>query len=275
MNLECVQFKEDNERESELAERRAVLMRAYNALPAYGSAAFWRTLEEGDTRATLPLEVLVRCVRDAAARRDDEGRRRILEIIFRRLHTTNEYWANNVLKATHLQADERNALVYDLYADLCECVMRAIMDTKRSFWEENFRHCLSFERSHVYRTFMRREGRWQEQDGKRSDRIPRTLVESLDQPLRLADGEAFELNVEDKLAQKALLAVEQTDIPRIVLRLPDRLKAVVLLIFWEGRTEKDAAGILGITDRTVRNRLRDALKILHGQLEPEREYANG
>jgi DNA-directed RNA polymerase specialized sigma24 family protein len=77
------------------------------------------------------------------------------------------------------------------------------------------------------------------------------------------------------MAQKDLLAVEHSDLPRLILDLPDKLKAVVLLIFWEGRTEKDTAVVLGITDRTVRNRLRDALEILRRKLEPEREVLYG
>ncbi|TMD92363.1 MAG: sigma-70 family RNA polymerase sigma factor, partial [Chloroflexi bacterium] len=52
--------------------------------------------------------------------------------------------------------------------------------------------------------------------------------------------------------------------------LPDKLKSVVLLVFWEGKTEKDTARILGISDRTVRNRLRDAFEVLRNALEPER-----
>lgn len=275
LKLECVQSGEDDERQSELARRRAELASIYADLPVYGSMAFWRTLEERDTHSALPLEVLIRCTRAAIDRADDEGRKRILEVIFQRTHLTNAYWARSVLRNIALQADERNALVCDLYADLCECVIRAIMDVKRSFWEENFQHCLSFERKHVYQAFMKREGRWQNLDGKRSDRIPRALIKSLDQPVQNADGETHELVVEDELAQKALLAVEQTDIPRLVLHLPDKLKSVVLLTFWEGRTEKDTAKILGITDRTVRNRLRTALKILQSKVEPEREYANG
>jgi len=237
--------------------------------------AFWRTVEEPDLQAAVPLEVLVRYVRTAIARGDDEGRNRILEVIFQRTHMSNEYWANSILKTAHLEADERKALVNDLYADLCECFIRAVIDEKRSFWEENFQHCLMFERKHVYRSFMRREGRWKSLDGKRSERIPRMLVASLDRPAQLTDGDTYELDVEDEKAQKALLAVEQADIPGLILRLPDRLKPIVLLIFWEGRTEKDTAKILGITDRTVRNRMREAFQLLHTELEPERELSHG
>ena len=275
VKFESAQSKESSERDSEVTRRRSILADAYNTLPAYGSMAFWRAVEEPDLQAAVPLEVLVRCVRSAIARGDEEGRNRILEVIFQRIHMSNEYWANSILKTAPLQVNERKALVSDLYADLCEGLIRAVIDDKRLFWEENFQHCLMFERKHVYRSFMRREGRWNSTDGKRSERIPRGLVESLDQPARLADGDTYELNIEDEKAQEGLLAVEQADIPGLILHLPDRLKPIVLLIFWEGRTEKDIAKILGVSDRTVRNRLREALELLHRKLEPEREFANG
>ncbi len=52
---------------------------------------------------------------------------------------------------------------HDLYADLCERVIRALHDSRRQFWEENFQHCLCFERKHAYHAFMTREGRWYNQ----------------------------------------------------------------------------------------------------------------
>ena len=275
VKFEGAQSKEKSNRDDEVIRRRSNLAEVYNALPAYGSRSFWGAVEEPDLKAVVPLEVLVRCVRSAILRGDDEGRNRILDVIFQRIHVSNEYWANSILKTVSLQADERKALVSDLYGDLCECIIRAVIDDKRLFWEENFQHCLMYERKHVYRSFMRREGRWSSVDGKKSERVPRMLVESLDQPAQLADGDTYELNVEDEKAQSALLAVEQSELPSLVLQLPDRLKPVVLLIFWEGRTEKDTAKILGITDRTVRNRLRESLKLLQRELEPEREFANG
>ena len=258
--------EEGSDSDEEVARRRVTLANVYEALPAYGSATFWRAIEEPEIRLTLPLEVLVRCVRAAIAYGDNEGRNRIIEMILRRSQTTNEYWVNSVLKDTRLQADERNALTSDLYADLCEHVIRALIDPKRLFWEENFQHSLRFERKHVYQTFMTREGRWNNPNVKRSTRIPHALVASLDQPVQLTDGEVERLDVEDERAQQALLAVEHADLPRLILHLPEKLKSVVLLIFWEGRTEKDTAQVLGITDRTVRNRLREALNVLHSEI---------
>lgn len=269
------QLEEDTD--DELVKRRIALTNAYQALPAYESDLFWRTIEEPDLKIALPLEVLVKCARVAIARGDDIGRNRIIEVIFQRTQSSNEYWAYHVLNSIHLGPDERNILVHDLFADLCERVIRALMDLKRLFWEENFQHCLQFERKHAYQAFMIREGRWyhQQGDGTATRRIPRVLIESLDQPVMHSDGELWEPDIEDERAQQALLSVEQSDLPLLILQLPEKLKSVIWLIFWEGRTEKDAAQILGITDRTVRNRLREALKSLRDILDAEGKTTYG
>jgi Sigma-70, region 4 len=269
--------QEDYDRDVELVKRRAVLANMFDALPGYGGAAFWHAIEEPG----ISLEVLVKCLRTAIMNGDNPGRNRIIEIIIRRTQTTNEYWANNALKNINLQADERKALVSDLYADLCERLIRAFIDPQRSFWEENFQHCLRFERQHTYQAFMLREGRWH--DGSvgvspaATRRVPRMLMKSLDQPIHdaVGEGEAWVLDIEDKRAQQELLAVEHIDLLHLVLHLPQRLRSVVLLIFWEGRSEKDTARILGVTDRTVRNRLHEVWKILRNELAPEREGSYG
>ena len=263
-----------------VVERRSAFAGVYNALPAYGCDAFWRAVEEPGK----PLEVLVRCVRVAVARGDNEGRNHIIEIIICRTQDTNEYWADHALKHLGLQADEHRSLAFDLYADLCERVMRALIDPQRPFWEENFHHCLRFERKHTYQAFMTREGRWQKHsehmEAKKPEelvsltgnrRVPRALLHSLDRAIRFTDGEVGELEIEDERAQQQLLAVERTDLLNLVLQLPEKLRSVILLIFWEGRSEKDTARILAITDRTVRNRMYEASRILRSELKSESE----
>lgn len=254
------------------------------SLPTYGSAAFWQAIEEPDRQKALPLEVLVTCLRLAVANGDSAARNRIVEVIIRRTQMENEYWTRSVLKYIRVSADERAMLAGDLYADLCEYLIRALLDPSRLFWEKNFQHCLRFERQHVYSTFMRREGRLNagahqlmrgtekpkdiEADGNTvvPQRIPRGLLRSMDAPVPLADGETLGMLIEDEHAQEALQAIEHEDVPRLVLGLPPKLKSVIWLIFWEGRTEKDTAQVLGVTDRTVRNRLREALKLLRDEL---------
>jgi RNA polymerase sigma factor (sigma-70 family) len=148
-----------------------------------------------------------------------------------------------------------------------------LLDAKRSFWEENFLHCLRFEQQHTHRTFMLREGHWRDLRMHKGIRIPRTLMIRLDQAVQ-QEGEAYTytIDVEDEQAEKTLLSVEQMSVFQYVLQLPEKLKATILLIFWEGRTEKEVARVLGITDRTVRNRIRKALQLLHDLLERESAF---
>jgi hypothetical protein len=235
--------------------------------------SFWQALES----TAVPLEVLVRCLRRVIAPDDDASRRRILEIIISRTQRSNERWASLILKPLSMTTDEYIARICDLCADLYECIIRAVLDPQRLFWEENFLHCLYFERKHVYSSFMRREGLWYDK-WKSGERVPRALITRLDQPGYWAEGQrgySGSIDIEDDHAQIALRSVELSDLLQVVQRLPETLRIVILSIFWEGRTEKDTAWLLGVTDRTVRNRLRRALQLLRVALHNERELMHG
>jgi RNA polymerase sigma factor (sigma-70 family) len=265
------QIEKDSNYDQDLVRRRAFLVTQFQSLPSYGTAEFWSHIEESQLKLALPLEVLVKCVRVAITREDSAGKNRIFEMIFRRTQGANEYWSRQVLSRIHLTSDEHCMCAHDLYADLCERVIRAILDSKRQFWEENFHHCLCFERKHAYQAFMTREGRWYIQDANESGtrRIPRSLIGSFDQPVQHANGETWEMEIVDEQAQQALLSIEQHDLPLLILNLPEKLKPVIWLMFWEGRTEKNVAHILGVSDRTVRNRLQKALSLLRTGIESE------
>lgn len=268
MDFKQISLRDGNERDELLVERRISLARAYNELPRYTSPAFWFAVES----PSLPLEVVVRVLREADSNEEYVIRNRLLEIIIRRTQTMNAHWATSVLKNTVMPGEERSALIADLCADLYESMIRALLDTTRLFWEENFLHCLRFERKHVYTSFMRCEGRWHDPEVKRTSRIPRVLVTSLDQPLPKANGEMVVPDIEDEQAQKMLFALEPSDLLSLVLYLPERLKTVIVLLFWEGLSEKETARIVGVSDRTIRNRIQAALKILRGILEEKGEY---
>jgi RNA polymerase sigma factor (sigma-70 family) len=134
-----------------------------------------------------------------------------------------------------------------------------------------------FERKHAYQAFMTREGRWYNQHAHESGtrRIPRSLIGSLDQPVQHANGESMEMELVDEQAQQALLSVEQHNLPFLIHNLPEKLQSVIWLIFWEGRTEKNVATILGVSDRTVRNRLHKALNLLRSVIETEGKAIHG
>jgi RNA polymerase sigma factor (sigma-70 family) len=250
----------------EVVKQYATLAQEYEAPPAYSTSAFWYTLED----TSIAIEVLVRCLRLCIASQDHAKRNCILEWIIKRIQTSNEYWASNVLKNLSVPSDERQALLADLYADLCENVVRALLDGKRLFWEENFFRCLHFAQMHTYHAFMLREGYWRDYRMQKGTRIPRVLMIRLEQMIQQNDeASTYFVNPEDERAQKMLLSVEQMDILQLVHLLPEKLKTTILLIFWEGRTEKEVARTLGITDRTVRNRISKALQLLQCLLERE------
>lgn len=273
MEREQVHYLANEHDDAEYIKRRQAFAYLYSTLPAYGSHAYWRVVEENDATFALPIEVLVRCLRAAIARGDVEGRNRIMTRIIRRTQKDNEYWARNVLNTLHIQTHEWKEAVRDLFADLYEHMMRRLLDPGRLFWEENFYHCLRFERMHVFRMFLVREG-WLNMH-EQSDRIPRNLVESLDVAPPNSDDEHSGPVIEDELAQKALLTVELSDVPLLLLLLPEYLQSVLVLLYWEDKTEKEVATLLNITDRTVRNRLQHALHLLRGKLAQEKEGIYG
>lgn len=249
-----------------LAERHSMLAESFALLPEYGSMAFWKVIEETE----IPLETLVWCFRIASLYEDYNSRDRVFTVIVLRTQTINTTWAKAVLKTLAIAEDVRMALAGDLCADLYECVLRALLDHKKRFWEEHFWHCLRFERQHVYKAFMMREGYWQEPQVKRSVRVPRSLLTRIDMPVQTSEAMPYTLDVADERAQNAFLAMEQTDLLLMIQGLPAKLKVVLVLLFWEGRPEKEVAQLLGITDRTIRNRKREAFALLRQMLQNER-----
>ncbi len=246
--------------------RRAVLTRLYHTLPPYGSIAFWRLLEASDAvDQTMPLEVLVKVLREAVVREDKVTQRHVFEIVLGRLQPANEQWVAHLLGNIRCLSGEREALASDLCADLCELLLRALIDLGQHFWEENFLHSLRFARKHVYERFMRREGQWRnvEHAGRR---VPQILLTSLERTQTQQDLATI-LEVRDESAEAALLAVEQRDIALAVISLPTHLRAVVWLVFWEDHSTKTVGELLHISDRTVRNRLRTALAELRRAFE--------
>jgi hypothetical protein len=59
------QTEKDSNYVQELARRRAFLATQFQSMPTYGSADFWRRIEECQSKLAPPLEVLVKCVRVA------------------------------------------------------------------------------------------------------------------------------------------------------------------------------------------------------------------
>ncbi len=256
----------------DVEDRHLTLMKIYDALPSATTVQYWRLLEADD----IPLEVLVRCCRDALARGDQRGRERIIETIVRRTHRSNEQWANSILHKLVVPYDVRAALIEDLYADLYERILRGLLDRKRLIWEESFFPCLLFERRHALAVLLQREGWHKSARAMLGQRVPRSQLNRIQSWSVVNSEESVTLEIEDEYMCKLQLTIEHVDLFQQVLLLPMHLKAIILLIFREGLTEKEVASLLKITDRTVRNRMHEALKILYERLklEPDGAYSD-
>lgn len=245
------------------AARRATLAQFYHSLPLPDSPAFWQALAECQEKGNpVPLEVLVKVLRDAVARGDGQTEERLFETIIARLQPANERWVYQVLASGQFLAGEQRAMAADLYADLCELLLRLLRDPAQRFWEEHFQHSLRFARKHAYEHFLRYEGYGLGRKTDSNRRVPHALLESLE---RWGHGresdEAWE--VCDERAEDALKAVERgEDVAALVIGLPPRLRTVVWLTFWEDQPVKVVGELLHISDRTVRNHLRAALTML-------------
>ncbi|HEY0752607.1 MAG TPA: sigma factor-like helix-turn-helix DNA-binding protein [Ktedonobacteraceae bacterium] len=262
--------------QASFVEHRETLARIYRELPVYGSEDFWTLLETSQAaEQALPLEIVVRVLREnAIACGDQQSRRRLCEIIIARLQSSNEQWVGQALSGLHPPAGERSILAADLYADLCELLLRALFNLEAHFWQERFYHCLRLLRKHAYESFLRKEGRWRKATPGPGKRVPYALLESIDRVEWSADVVSAR-DVLDERAERDLLAVEQTDFAALLYRLPTRQRAVVWLIFWEDYTIKAISELLNITERTVSNRLAAALAKLRRVLEEEQEVRDG
>ncbi len=263
-------------RREAFAGHREALAGRYRALPVYGSVEFWKLLEESqEPDQVLPLEVVVMVLReDAIAREDQQAQRRLCEVIVARLQSSNEQWVNQVLASNYPLASERAVRAADLYADLCELLLRALLNVELNFWQERFYHCLRFLRKHAYESFLRQEGRWSNRTPGRGKHVPYVLVESIDRVERAVGGVGSR-EVSDERAEREMLAVERTDVAILLHRLPARWRVVVWLVFWEDYTIPAVSTLLGVSDRTVRKYLHMALAELRRVLEDELEVRDG
>lgn len=249
--------------------RRNKLSRVFDEIPPYGAAEFWQVVEQ----ANFPREVLVRALRSVLAMNNTEKIcQRLLSIIVSSLQKKNEAWARHVLRGyPYGDLDVQYNLCVDLCADLNEEILKDILNPRCHFWEENFGHCLYYKRMHVLRSLMRREG-YSARPG-RGKRVPRSLLCSLDQQFALYNDSFWNpFDVEDEKAYAVMHAMDSSFLMDIVEGLPRRLSSVVMLVFWADKTERDTARLLNVTERTVRNRLQDAIRRLYKALINETDF---
>ena len=82
-----------------------------------------------------------------------------------------------------------------------------------------------------------------------------------------AAASVTETTIESRVEEPSSTADDLRVLDEELACLPDRLRAPVVLCFLQGRTQDEAAGVLGQTSRTVRRRLDEAKRRLRMRLE--------
>ncbi|GAC1359444.1 MAG: hypothetical protein NVS2B12_04120 [Ktedonobacteraceae bacterium] len=238
---------------------------ASGKIPAYNSAAFWTFA--GDIKT--PLELLVKALRSDMLSTNKRGRDELFEIINRRVRRENELWAYWRLYSLQLSHGERQLFLPDLCADLDFAIYRSLIDKRRYHWEEDFSTSLGFERRRTFNWFLQHECFWKPGRVKQSIRVPRARLLSIDKMMHDVYRPHVSFDIEDERVQHMLARVELSDVRQCVLAMPERLKVVVWLMHWDGRSCQEIARLLHVSERTVRNRLQTAYTLLREVLEAD------
>ncbi len=265
---------DQGDRAAEYAARRAQIERAFTSLPPAGSQAYWDALTAAPTGAanvagahnsqSIPLEVLARCWRERISADRSQEADRVFGIIADRISHHLDLWANKIAGQT--SGGRSSGLAEELEQ---ECYLKTLesLRNEKSFLFESFMTALNRIEQHIAHAVMEREGQWQRTGVKRPRRAPARQTDSLDAaetPATPAPRQAF---VADPAAEANLKGVEAlADLDAALRALTTEQRALFYMRFQEGLTQREIADELGVTDRTVRHKLTDALNTLRALL---------
>jgi RNA polymerase sigma factor (sigma-70 family) len=239
------------------APRRAALDARFAALPPAGTTAWWGAIERTDGPDALPYEVLARCYRARPAADDTE---RVLTAILLRIGPSVRRWA--AVTAAKAPSGQRGELAKDLEQECYLKLWQELENPEKRFIVENFGGALMRLQQHTAHDLMLKAGEWTRPGVARPQRVPTGQTERL-QAEPEADGTLpLGATLADRRAQDDLDRVELSDLLDLVRRLPEDKRAIIEEIYWQHRTQAEAAAAHGVTERTVRNWLAAALREL-------------
>ncbi len=236
------------------ADRRAELDAQFRALPPAGDAAYWRRIEGADTESALPLEVLVRCVREFTAAGALNNAHRIFKVIVLRNQTLVERWAWKV--ARQARSGMKPELHEDLAQECYEKLWKELTDDGPTFLQVHFVTALQRLRQHIAQDTMEKAGERQRKGVETPTRVPRAETESIEAKPKGEDEVPLAHQITDMRVQNAFDQAELSDLLDHVMRLPADQRTIILDRFWDDRSQEETATKLGISDRMVRYRLK-------------------
>lgn len=242
-----------DQQDDDFARRRAELDDQFQRLPRPGTTDYWQSIERPTAEGTLPLEVLARCLRERARAGANADAARIYEVILGRVQRHTAAWAGKI--ASHAGAAAPQ-LAQDLQQECYLALWAELVANAKTFLHEAFMHALDSIERHVAHTVMRRAGIWTRRDVKIPRRVPRRATTSLDAPRDDGEGTPAGVDVPDPAASDAFAEVERrSDLETWLAPLSADERQLLYDCLERDLTQAQVAARLGVTDRTVRNRL--------------------
>jgi hypothetical protein len=259
-----------DEQDEGLQARRAALEQQFQALPTPRSPAYWQQIEQAPAESVLPLEVLARCLRERLQSGTRQEVDRIFDVIWLRAQASITFWARKVASQSSggrgLQIE--NDLVSACYLALWE----EIANKEHTFLLENFCHTLRLLEYHVAHEIMEREGFWKRKGVETPNRVQRENLASIEATISNDNESSLAETLPDPGAQSLLEHLDELlDLEAQLAQLEPNLRLIPYYL-WCGFTQEETARRLGITDRTVRNRLDAIRTFLRQQLEGEEQH---
>lgn len=210
---------------------------------------------------------LVRAIRAADAREDEEASRSLCEMLINRCLPEMQR------RAWGLR--HRPELMEDAIAGMVEQLLREARDPREVFMTQNFIHYLRCLCADNFGRVLRQEGLSYRRDAEgrpvgRPQHVPRALVDTIQPAAEEQDGQEAAVGVvaDPRDAYEDRLAALEAQ--RILGFLPDPLdRQIVILRALEGMRWDDIATLCGKTERTMRLRFEKARARLREHIEAE------
>jgi RNA polymerase sigma factor (sigma-70 family) len=254
-----------DEQEEAEAARRTILEQQFRALPPPGSAGYWQCIEPEDAGQALPLEVLVRCLRERQLAGAGVDAYRIFAVIWGRVQARTQAWARAIVRTS--PAARAQGFASDLEQECMFDLWRELTDEDPGIWLENFRAALNSLQHHTAHAKMQEQGFWKRRGVTTPRRIPATMTDSLDAVPPNADVHPLADRLPDTSSSDAFESVEFRELVAD-LSEDDRL---ILYGHVYGYTQQELAETLHVTDRTIRHRLTRITAQLRRQLQGTEE----
>lgn len=260
---DCYLYKEsgvDDNQDDSYAARRAALEEQYRALPPAGSGAYWQRIEEPDPAQRLPLEVLARCFRERKTAGFIEHADRVFITIMERIRPRIQKWTARI--ATQAKLGTKPQLREDLEQECHMRLWRELADDGPTFLLESFTHKLDRICDHAAHAVMEKAGEWTRRDVEHPTRVPASMRTSLDAIPQSADSPPLADLLPDHHTANEFDWVEWNDLFSKIDQLPQEARAIIHGLFYHEQTQQEIAQELGVSDRTIRNRLKAILEDL-------------